>query len=624
MLCTSFVSVFGMLSAVAVVGIVCAVYTQSAQATTYIHHYEAAPSNEISKGVPAGCGKGEESPPCVAGVLGFPEAMTVDSGRLLVGEVAGQGHDRRLDSFSASSGKFEAQLARSERKAGEPGGSPGVAVGDEAKLIYLGAPRSVGVFSEEGTLLSTWTGAGVPGGGGAFASVQAVAVDNHAKGMEDLAGGDLYVADGNTNAGELRVVDVFAPALAPGFAEQAPVKVLRGTCPTLGSSCSVAEEEEHPFGHVAAVAVNPATGVVLIADNSVVDVFKPGLAGGEYVFEQQITGTPEGPFPGGIASLAVNGAGDLYAAVGTSVYEFALTGSAGEASEYVGRITETTEGPFEEIRSIAVNPESGDLFVADFTLEGARVDVFGPNVSVPGLITKPATGVGPFAATLNGEVNPEKLGTSSCDFIWGTSPTELTRVLPCKQSVPEGSSLVPVSEVLEGLAPDTTYYYRLQATAGGNENPGEAGEVQEFTTQGPAIQAAVSDVASTSATFGGSVTPHGASTSAYIEYGRCASATTCSTSGWEAQLPAAPGTPLGEGSEPVELAPHHIQGLTAEATYHYRVIAISYLEGTSQPPETFAGPELTFSTPPAASWGRRDWRITVSGRWSPRPSSVAP
>jgi len=312
-----------------------------------IHEYLPAPSKAIGEGVPAGCGKGEPSPPCIAGRLSGLEGMAVtpaaggEPAHLLVAEhIAGTEEKSRLDTFNASSGAFESQLATAVGVAGHSGelvdlGAGGLAVGHPSADIYVGAqtrsssgenPGAVAVFSAAGALLARWTGAAAPGG--PFGSVAAVAVDN-APSFGDSARGDVYVAEPAEGAGGRHVVDVLGPALAPAYKEEV-VGQLTGTCEHAGEvaagagACAVlAFSEPH------AVAVDQANGVVLVADGHAVDLFAPGSVPGEYLFEGQITGTPTEPFPGTIASLAVDGE------------------SAGEASVYVSEAGGTAVEEFE-------------------------------------------------------------------------------------------------------------------------------------------------------------------------------------------------------------------------------------------------------------------------------------
>ena len=97
-------------------------------------------------------------------------------------------------------------------------------------------------------------------------------------------------------------------------------------------------------------------------------------------------------------------------------------------------------------------------------------------------------------------------------------------------------------------------------------------------------QEAASVVTSASATLGAAIDPHNASTSCYFEYGTSA--------GYGTSVPAPPGIGLGSGKGDVAVSVH-LQGLAAGTVYHYRVVALSEVEGE---PVTVEGPDQTFTT----------------------------
>ncbi|MGD1058116.1 MAG: fibronectin type III domain-containing protein, partial [Solirubrobacteraceae bacterium] len=96
----------------------------------------------------------------------------------------------------------------------------------------------------------------------------------------------------------------------------------------------------------------------------------------------------------------------------------------------------------------------------------------------PGAATGLATAIGQTSATLNGTVTTNGLATSY-SFQVGTepgvygSPTGLGGV--------GGNTTQEVSTALTGLAPGTTYYYRLRAT---NSDGTTYGQPEPFTTAG--------------------------------------------------------------------------------------------------------------------------------------------
>jgi hypothetical protein len=190
-------------------------------------------------------------------------------------------------------------------------------------------------------------------------------------------------------------------------------------------------------------------------------------------------------------------------------------------------------------------------------------------------------------------------GEATCQFAWGTTPALSEPPVPCEAAVPDGSTSVPVQAKLSQLRPDTTYFYRLQATNKNGTNPGVAGQDQSFTTPGPGVRdESVTDVSSTSVTLGAVIDPHQAPASYYFQYGTADTAGCEASPASSADSPAAPGEAIGSGGEPVEVTPSHIQGLLAGTVYHYRVVVVS--EVAPGEFENFGGPDRTFTTQTAA------------------------
>jgi hypothetical protein len=96
----------------------------------------------------------------------------------------------------------------------------------------------------------------------------------------------------------------------------------------------------------------------------------------------------------------------------------------------------------------------------------------------PTVTTKPASSSSRTKATLNGTVNPNGSETTY-QFEYGTTSGYGSKAPASPNSIGSGSSPVEVSEGIEGLAPETTYHFRLVATnAKGTTN----GPDQTFTT----------------------------------------------------------------------------------------------------------------------------------------------
>jgi WD40-like Beta Propeller Repeat len=549
------------------------------------HAYLPEVSKTLTEGVPAGSG----AP--VTGPVSNVGSMTVDSGHLWIAEQDfEQSGAFRVDQFDGTSGTFISQLPQ---VAGLKDVGRSVAVSHGT--VYAGAIEPVTgegrvvVFGEAGVLQATWTGASTPAGSfGPAGEFAGVAVDRSVGGV---ASGSVYVADERQG-----VVDVFKPE---GLGSEPPavepssehVSQLTGTCPVEGTTCEPLEVI--PFSKPGLVAVDDSTGDVLVVDGrTLVDVFRPEPLGG-YVFVRQITGTPAGLFRG-VSNLTVDGAnGEIYVTDGFSpgfVDQFSSTGV------FLGRITgeNTPGGDLRDPSSVAIDPESHNVFVGDYRPLGeprqpSVIDAFGPDLVIPDVTTGPATGVTPYGATLTGTVNLDKEGEATCQFLWGTTK-EFGQTAPCSAPVTVEESAVQATlspAAGSKLEPDTTYYYRLQATNKKGLNPGEPSQDQEFTTSGPGIhEEAVSNVAATSVTFTARINPHNAPTTAYFQYG--------TSSGYGTNLPAPPGPSLGSGEGDVEAAPEHVQGLSAGTVYHYRVVAIS--EPSPGVFEEFDGPDQTFTT----------------------------
>jgi hypothetical protein len=546
-----------------------------------IHDYLPAPSEELSKGVPAGA----ELP----GLLGELNAMTVDSGHVWIAEKLPGLETTRVDEFDAATGAFMLQVPQVSGLTGLDG-AVAVGHGTPETQVYVGAQEAgagvVAVFSATGSLLGRWSGADTPAT--SFAGIEGLALDASSAGG-DWAKGDAYVVSGAEPA-----VDVFKPEAAGTETFQTQIK---GTCETTGLAVCAGTV---PFARPSRVAVDQTTGDVLVVDGeAVVDVFQPVGLANEYAFVRQLTGTPRGAFAR-VTGVAVDaGNGDVYVNEGvpTIVDEFNAAG------EYVGDLTETpTAGPFKGPASVAVDPISHDVYVGDIGAFAA-VDVFGPDLVVPTVATEPATGIEPDSVILHGTLIPEQEGPATCRFAYGTGE-ELGQTVPCPAAVPAGEAEVPVSVPLTKLTSDTTYFYRLQASNKNGLNPGEASQDRQFTTLGPGIRAeSVANVAATSATLQASVDPHERPTSVYFQY-----ATTGSFAD-AISVPPAPGVAIGSGKEPVEVAPQHVQGLSPGTLYYYRAVALSEVEGHVR---EFDGPGQTFTTQTAGSFAlpdERQWEL---------------
>ncbi len=83
----------------------------------------------------------------------------------------------------------------------------------------------------------------------------------------------------------------------------------------------------------------------------------------------------------------------------------------------------------------------------------------------PSAVTDPASAVAQAAAALNATVNPNGSAVTECKFEYGTS-TSYGSSVPCSPAASElgsGESPVAVSAAVTGLAPKTTYHFKITA-----------------------------------------------------------------------------------------------------------------------------------------------------------------
>jgi hypothetical protein len=531
------------------------------------------------------------------GPLTRPKAMTVDSGEVYVAEGFSPA---RIDKFNAATGTFIGQFPQESPPLEDL--TNGIAVGHASgqTRVYVGGDELVegspfgvvAVFSSTGELQTVWKGRQTLSKGfdhfEGRTSVGAVAVDN-SSGLGDWAQNDVYVPDP-----ENKVVDVFEPETGTG--EGKPVAELTGVSPS------------EPFNEPYQVAVSTLDGEVAVADWEVgVDLFKPAAIPGQYEFVGKLNPPSGIQLSGPIDLDASDGEGDIYvtASGSNNVLEF------NSAGEYEGQITPEALpgdvwGPPSQGRptvpvAVTADPATHQVYIG--TSDGSATEpraafVFSPNVVIPDVATQPPSNIKPESATLNGTVNLDGAGPATCQFVYGTS-RQFGHTAKCPAAVTaEGAPVAVHAEV--ALQPDTTYYYRLQATNGNGTNFGDESQDQEFTTTGPGIQAeSATNVGSSSVTLNATIDPNESPTSYYFQYG--------AGGGYSAEVPLAPGVSIGSEKGGVEVA-QRLRDLTPGTIYHYRVVAVSEVGGAR---ETFDGPGQTFVTQSAGG----EFMLLDGRRW---------
>ena len=212
----------------------------------------------------------------------------------------------------------------------------------------------------------------------------------------------------------------------------------------------------------------------------------------------------------------------------------------------------------------------------------------------PVVTTDGASGVATPNATLNATVNPNGVDTQYF-FEYGT--TESYGSYTTAEDAGAGTSPVPVSAAIGGLASGTTYYFRIVASSAIGEVFG--GPVA-FTTQPPPVVStgSASGVQQSQAQLNGNVNPEGLGTYYHFVYGTTTSYGLSTTEGYAGA--GTSGVPVGVTAT----------GLEPGTTYHYRIVASSSA-GTSE------GEDETFTTrvEPNVFFADAKHGDTMTDRW---------
>jgi phosphodiesterase/alkaline phosphatase D-like protein len=245
------------------------------------------------------------------------------------------------------------------------------------------------------------------------------------------------------------------------------------------------------------------------------------------------------------------------------------------------------------------------------TSEGSD-QVFKTLPNPPTVTTDAASSITQTAATLNASVNPNGGEVSECKLEYGTSVSYQSSV-PCSPSPGASSRSVAVSASVTGLLANSTYHFRVVATNSGGTSRGSD---ETLTTQPPsqtpnapsATTGSASSVTQTSATLNATVNPDGEEVKeCRLEYGTTIPYT----------LSASCSPQPGSGTSPVAVSAQ-ITSLTANTTYHYRVVAVSAAD------EAADGNDQTFKTPPDPPLVSTDAASSVTQTTATLNASVNP
>ncbi|MFI4972069.1 MAG: hypothetical protein ACHP7H_05275, partial [Hyphomicrobiales bacterium] len=202
-----------------------------------------------------------------------------------------------------------------------------------------------------------------------------------------------------------------------------------------------------------------------------------------------------------------------------------------------------------------------------------------PAATAPVIESEASSALTPEGATLEALINPSHQETT-CQFEYGTEPLLTTHTsVPCPKALGSGGVGVAASVAITGLKLKTVYYFRVAATnaTGATTDP----TIEHFETEdtvAPTIvpeSEATTEVTAASADLSARINPNGSETTYRMEYG--------TTTSYGASTPPAK---AGAGRTPVAVS-QPLSGLSANTTYHWRLLATNAAGTSSSPDETF-------------------------------------
>jgi trimeric autotransporter adhesin len=252
--------------------------------------------------------------------------------------------------------------------------------------------------------------------------------------------------------------------------------------------------------------------------------------------------------------------------------------SAGDSAEaIVANLAGLTPNQTYHFRLVATN-SNGTTLGTDVTFMTSDTPP-----SAPSAVTAAATDVTATTATLNGSVNPNRAETTvrfqyGLNISYDRETAEIT--------LPAGNGVVPLTAALTGLAPNTTYHFRIIGINSVGTSPGA-----DFTFTTPpsetppasATTTAATSVGTTTATINGTVNPNGGAKTAYLQFG--------TTTSYElGTIPRA----IDAGNADV-LVSADLEGLSPGTEYHFRLVV-----DNGPGVDVTEGADLTFTTLGAA------------------------
>jgi len=459
----------------------------------------------------------------------------------------------------------------------------GTAVNQETGNVYVADSKAGGqidIFSAEGGIPAGGVPAKIEGLEFGEGEPEGVAIDNACYYHEprltgsaceafDSTNGDVYVAESvahaivrfklNTTTHEYEK-EAFVPyeeTLEPNgvaVAANGDVYIANYQQQTIAvysdSGTKIGSIAQHLIENPAYIAVS-SPGVVYLGQYAG-RVAKLEVGSGYTVTHEELL--PLAPQAAGNRSgaVTVDAHNDAYVDEGGSIVGYSPSGTVSE---------EFGSEAISESKGIAVNDESGDVYVSNPT-DGNLV-VFGPPEeppSPPSVTIAPVASVSQHGATFSGTVDAHHESTiyrfeDSTDGSHWTSLGE--------QAAGSGSTPVSVTESVTDLLGQTTYHVRLVAVNAAGTSGLPYAEETFTTPAGPpqVTASAATGIADTEATLRAEVFPEQHPATYRFEYG--------TTTAYGTSVPADEGE---IGTAPAGVA-QTLTGLTADTTYHFRVVA---------------------------------------------------
>jgi hypothetical protein len=326
------------------------------------------------------------------------------------------------------------------------------------------------------------------------------------------------------------------------------------------------------------------------------------LAGGGVAF----AAPPEAPVtePGGVLSTTPSSA-SVYAFVNpenqttSCVFEYGTSTSYGSSVPCEPASLEGTENHFVIGTFAGLEPATTYHYRVLATnatgeTEGVDGELTTLALEAPAVDNESASGLSSTSATLEAQVNPNYQETTyAFEYATNEALTGATTVAgEAPLSAESGDQLASVN-IVGGLQPHTTYYYRVQAINATGTTPGT---VQSFTTLDvPGVSTgSAQDATRTTAVVSGSVNPAGAPTTyhvAYVDQAAYEAALADSVANPYAGGGLSPSRSAGSDYATHPVGPLTISELRPATTYHYALVATNSV-GTT------IGSDMSFTTSP--------------------------